>query len=47
MMHRNAGQPLDLERVRAIRVNRSAAERRAATEIPLPSRARTAVSTQR
>ncbi|MDQ8151903.1 MAG: deoxyribose-phosphate aldolase [Gemmatimonadota bacterium] len=28
---RNAGQPLDLERVRAIRVNRSAAERRAAT----------------
>ena len=30
-MHRNAGQPLDLERVRAIRVNRSAAERRAAT----------------
>jgi deoxyribose-phosphate aldolase len=27
---RNAGQPLDLERVRAIRVNRSAAERRAA-----------------
>jgi deoxyribose-phosphate aldolase len=32
---RNAGQPLDLERVRAIRVNRSAAERRAAT---LPAR---------
>ena len=28
---RNTGQPLDLERVRAIRVNRSAAERRAAT----------------
>ena len=28
---RNAGQPLDLEWVRAIRVNRSAAERRAAT----------------
>jgi deoxyribose-phosphate aldolase len=28
---RNAGQSLDLERVRAIRVNRSAAERRAAT----------------
>ncbi|MFN5153404.1 MAG: deoxyribose-phosphate aldolase [Gemmatimonadota bacterium] len=28
---RNAGQPLDLERVRAIRVNRSAAERRAST----------------
>ena len=28
---RNAGQPLDLERVRAIRVNLSAAERRAAT----------------
>jgi deoxyribose-phosphate aldolase len=28
---RNPGEPLDLERVRAIRVNRSAAERRAAT----------------
>ena len=28
---RNPGQPLDLEVVRAIRVNRSAAERRAAT----------------
>ncbi len=28
---RNPGQPLDLDRVRAIRVNRSAAERRAAT----------------
>ncbi len=28
---RNTGQPLDLERVRAIRVNRSSAERRAAT----------------
>ena len=28
---RNTGEPLDLERVRAIRVNRSAAERRAAT----------------
>jgi deoxyribose-phosphate aldolase len=30
-LERNAGQPLDLERVRAIRVNKSAAERRAAT----------------
>src|SRR6187397_515248 len=28
---RNAGEPLDLDRVLAIRVNRSAAERRAAT----------------
>ncbi|MHB1310791.1 MAG: deoxyribose-phosphate aldolase [Gemmatimonadaceae bacterium] len=30
-MARNPGEPLDLERVRAIRVNKSAAERRAAT----------------
>ncbi|MEK6611556.1 MAG: deoxyribose-phosphate aldolase [Gemmatimonadota bacterium] len=30
-MPRNPGEPLDLERVRAIRVNKSAAERRAAT----------------
>lgn len=30
-LSRNPGEPLDLERVRAIRVNRSAAERRAAT----------------
>jgi deoxyribose-phosphate aldolase len=31
LLARNPGEPLDLERVRAIRVNRSAAERRAAT----------------